>query len=292
MRREAKPYLVPAVDAMTLGQWERYDGDSWVLLGEHVEGWDPETSLVVRRVIDADWNGARQQAGLPADFPLAITAGWSSSTSQMRVQISAAPVPAAGRLIVEGTIPGNRAGGALELTTTLTTAADWPTAPIGVARRVGSMFFTDSVRVTLEGSGSLFPVAVVDFAHTRFDPDSSWHLTAPLDLGAPFSGTFLLSINKRDTELVDAITAPKPTATQRLLAQEIHHQVAMMMLELALEAEQHDELLSVDWPAESAGDVLKYLRQSAGDAPPREPSERRAWLSGAARRGANGRAFR
>ncbi|WP_426564277.1 hypothetical protein ACPPVT_00095 [Angustibacter sp. McL0619] len=292
MRREAKPYIVPDVSSVRLHPWERYEGDQWVDLGSEVEGWDPDTDILLRRTVEADWNAIRGQAGLPLDFPLVLTAGWSASTSQMRAAIARVKVPAGGIVAIEGVIRGTKASGVLELITTLATAVDWPAAPIGVARRAGSTFLVENNRVTLEGSGSLFPVAILDFAHSRLHPEASWHLSAPQDLNAPFMGTFLLSINQRDTELVEAITAAKPLPAQRLLVQEVHHQVAMMMLELSIEAEQNDDLLNTDWPAESAGEVLKFVRLRVSGMPPSDSAERRTWLAGSSRRGANGRAFR
>lgn len=292
MRRDAKPYLCPDTDGIGRAPWERWDGSDWAPLESEVEGWDPDTDLVVRRLVEADWGLIRYQAGLPADFPLTVTGSWSSSTSQMRSPIGSVIVPTVGRVLVEGIVPGRMAGGVLEVTTTVATATDWHTAPAGVARYAGSVFFRESVRVQLESSGGLFPVAMVDFAHTRFDPDASWHLNASHDLSSPFMGTFLLYINQRDGELVDAITAPKPSPAQRLLVQEVHHQVAMTMLEIAADAEQNEDLLDVDWPADTVGDVLKNLWVAAGDRrPPPDPADRRTWLAGAARRGAHGRAI-
>lgn len=291
MRHDAKPYLLPDVTGVVLGAWERYDGEDWSPLGDQVDGWDPETDLVLRRSAEADWVKLKEQAGLESEFPVAVTTSWTASTSQMRALIATKQVPSFGRVTVQGVIPGRRASGVLELTTTVAIVTDWPDAPAGFARRAGSVFLTQTRRVTLEGSGSLFPVAIIDFTHTGFHPDASWHLTSPHDLSAPFMGTFLLYINERDTELVKAITASRPGAAQRVLVQEVHHQVAMTMLELAIEAEQHDGLLDSDWPAESAGDVLKSLRIAAGGQPPVDTADRRTWLAGISRRTANGRAL-
>jgi hypothetical protein len=291
VKHDAKPYQLPDVSDVLLGAWERYDGEDWAPLGDEADGWDPQTDLVVRRGAEADWARLKEQAGLEAGFPLAVTTSWAASTSQMRALIATVQVPSLGRVTVQGTIPGRRASGVLELTTTIAIVTDWSSAPAGVAQRAGSVFLTETCRVTLEGSGSLFPVAIIDFTHTGFHPDASWHLTSPHDLSAPFMGTFLLYINERDAELVRAITASRPGPAQRVLVQEVHHQVAMTMLELAVEAEQHENLMDSDWPAESAGDVLKSLRVAAGGHPPVDTADRRTWLAGVARRTANGRAF-
>lgn len=291
MRQDVKPYLLPDLSGVVLGPWERYDGDDWAPLGDEVDGWDPETDLVVRRTANADWRALREQAGLAADFPLVVATAWASSTSQMRRLIASVQAPALGSVTLQGTIQGRRAGGVLDLSTTVAIGADWSDAPPGHANRAGSVFFAESHRLILEGSGSLFPVAIADFTHTSFHPEASWHLVVPHDLNAPFMGTFLLYINERDTELVKAITMARPGQLQQLLVQEVHHQVAITMLELAIEAEQNEALLDTDWPAASAGDVLKALRLAAGGQPPADIADRRTWLAGTARRTANGRAF-
>jgi hypothetical protein len=291
MSRDARPYLVPGTVEVVWSAWERLVGDSWTQLGDKIEGWDPEMDVIVRRTVEADWSAFRRGAGLPADFPLFVSAKWESSSSQMRARLGTVAVPTAGPVSLQGTIPGQRAGGTLEIATAISTAADWASAPPGVAARAGSAFANDAVRIVLEGSGSMFPVALVDFSHTRFDPDASWHLSTPEDLTAPFLGSVILSLNERDRELVAALSALKPNPEQRALLLEVQQRVAMTMLETALDAERSESLLTVAWPVESVGDVLRRLLESASGTVPSERADVRAWLDGASRRAAQARAF-
>lgn len=291
MTRDAKPYFQVSPDRINFGPWQRFDGHEWVVLGEAVDGWDSETDVVVRRSVVADWGTLRGEVGLPPGFPLKLSCAWRSSSSQAREAISGVLIPRDGAVLLEGVLVGARAGGTLTLTTSLTTAEDWAAAPPAVARWAGSVLVEDSARVSLEGDGSQFPIAVVDFAHTALHPDSSWHLSWTGELAAPFLGSMLLSINSRDSELVSALSETRPDAVQRSLLDALHHEVAMLMLELAVEAEAHDDLLDVTWPAESGGEVLQDLRRAvSSEAAPTDPRERRTWLAGVTRAG-NGRAF-
>jgi hypothetical protein len=289
--RDARPYLVASPSRVEFGPWQRFDGHDWVVLEEAIDGWDSESDVVVRRSVVADWETLRGDVGLPSGFPLKLSCAWRSSSSQARETICCVVIGSDGAVSLEGVLVGARAGGTLTLTTSLTTADDWLTAPPAVARWAGSVLVEDSARVSLEGDGSQFPVAVVDFAHTPHHLESSWHLSWTGELAAPFLGSMLLSINSRDAELVGALSETRPDAFQRSLLDALHHEVAMMMLELAVEAEAHDDLLDVTWPAESGGEVLQNLRRAAGaEAAPTDPCERRTWLAGVTRAG-NGRTF-
>jgi hypothetical protein len=289
---QTRPYVEPPIDLVTYRPWELRVGETWVILGDAIEGWDAETSVQIRRVVSADWPSLRQHAGLPLDFPITVSGSWTSSTSGMKATFCTSLAPRAlADLYIGGTLDGSFVGGVLELRTAVTLTADWA-APPGVACRAGSLFSEHRSRLILEGSGSLFPVTVVDFSHTAFDPDAGWHLAGTPELNAPFFGAFLLSLNARDSELLDALTSANPTPAQRILREETQQQIAQQLIDMAVDA-CSDDLLSTNWPPDSVGDVLKRLLIGLGDQPSSLDSDgRRSWLAGAARRLGYGRVLR
>jgi hypothetical protein len=284
MTKDVRPHLVPDVGSIRFGPWQRFDVDRWTEVAESLDGWDPATDIELTCTVAADWAAVRAASGLPEGFPLVVGATWRSSTSQMRVSLASTSLRGAGPVVVQGKVLGRRAGGVLDIVTVVATAEDWPEAPDGVARWSGSVLAESSSRVALEGNGSMFPTAIVDFTHTPYHPGASWHLECSEELSAPFLGTFQLLINAADGELVGAVTSDRPTPRELALADELRHQVAMSLLDLALRAETTGDLLEVDWEIGSVGDTLRALRESAGGSTaPSEPEERRTWLAGVTR---------
>lgn len=296
MTRGAKPYLVPETGAIALGAWQLRSDDEWVELGDQVDGWDTGTDLRIRREVRVDLARVRAEAGLDASAQLTATVSWTSSTTTMRGLAGSVLVPPGGLMLFDGVLPGDRVGGVLDLRTTVSvTGVGAPAA--GVAQAPGSILHEERWRLALEGTGSMFPVSVIDFTRTGHDPDASWHLETSVDLDAPFMGRFLLSINARDTELIEAVSARSRTPRQESLVDELHHGVAQLMLRLAEDMNVDDPLDEREWPADTVGDVLSRTLLAADSVPvtslldPAEVSSRRSRLEGATRRTGHGRAF-
>jgi hypothetical protein len=297
MTRGAKPYLVPDPSSITLGPWQLLDDAEWVPLEGQIEGWDTGTDLRIRREIQVDAGRLRAETGIGPTAQLVATASWTSSTTTMRGLAGTVRVGSAGSVFLDGTLPGDRVAGVLDIRTTVSLAAG-EEGPPGVAGAAGSVFHEDRHRLALEGSGSLFPVAVVDFARTPYDVDASWHLQTSVELDAPFLGRFLLSLNEKDTELVAAVSARSRTPRQEALVEELHHGVAQLMLRLAEDVNADEPLSERDWVPDTIGDVLARTLAS-GDQPvphvsqdPSEASNRRSRLEGSTRRSGHGRSFR
>lgn len=296
MTRGAKPYLVPEPGAISLGAWQVMTDGDWVGLGDQVDGWDTGTDLRIRREIRVDWARVRAEAGLDAVAQLAATVSWTSSTTTMRGLAGSVPVPASGLLLFDGVLPGDRVAGVLDLRTTVAIAVDAP-AGAGVAQTAGAVLHEERWRLALEGTGSMFPVSVIDFTHTAYDVDASWHLETSVDLDAPFMGRFLLSLNARDTELVEAVSARSRTPRQDALVDDLHHGVAQLLLRLAEDVNVEDPLDDREFAADTVGDILSRTL-AVGDSAsptilldPAEVSARRSRLEGSTRRTGHGRAF-
>lgn len=297
MTRGAKPYLVPDPSAATFGTWMLRTGGGWETLGDQIVGWDSWTDLEIRRDVQVDLVRMRAEAGLPGPIPLKLTVSWTSSSTQMSGVATQQTLPSSGVAVVDALLPGGQVGGVLDINTTLTVSTEWE-APAGMAHEPGAILLANTWRLALEGTGSLFPVSVVDFSHTMFDPDASWHLTTSTDLEAPFLGRFLLSVNTRDRELMEAVSAKVRTPRQDALVTDLHHGVAQLILRLAQEVNLGDPLSERDWPADSVGDILSRtlgasdLLPPVSTAEPDDLSMRRSQVEGSTRRSGHGRVFR
>jgi hypothetical protein len=255
------PYFVPPSSALLPIRWQIAAGDAWIDLPEWIEGWDADTNLVMRTIVEIDLTVLRAEAELEANAALTLNVSWSSSTSRMTGTVFTSELAAA-VTDVHVELPAERIGGMISLLTTVSLRTDNPSASPGIARFAGSVFLRQETRVALEGDGAMFPVAVVDFAATPFDANSSWKLEATDDLSAPFLGAFQLLVNTRDEELVKAITSNATEGRNDLLVDELEARVAALLVELAFDA--RDELdLNSSWAQDSVGEVLAHFLSEA-----------------------------
>jgi hypothetical protein len=256
MPNEVRPYLVPEPASSAWGSWRLLDGEHSFLLPDRIDNWNSDSDLRLQRLISVPHEEVVAQAGLPKGIPLAVTTSWTSSATGMTELAVRKTTDRSFSMMMEITIPSGRIEGTLTLHTTLTLAVDFPGAQIGVASQAGSILLADEKSVVLQ-TMPMFPVAIADFAATRFDSESSWRLQTSTSLELPFLGDYLLLLNSRDKELVAAVTRGAKDRRQELLVEQLEEELAALMLELAIEV--RDDLTGQDWPVDSVGDVLGRL---------------------------------
>ncbi|MGH4001837.1 MAG: hypothetical protein ACRDTJ_30740, partial [Pseudonocardiaceae bacterium] len=253
---------------MTPWQWAVHD--TWQPLPPDVPDWEPTQPLHLRRSVQIDLTRLTEETRLDPDARLALTVSWISSTTAMRGAASPVSLDPTGATTLDVTLPGDRIGGTLDVRTTLTLLAPTSMSSVGVAQLPGSVLLEDRHRLVLDHGTDRFPVHEIDFAATRLDPHASWHLETTTELNAPFLGSFLLLLNKRDTELTAAVVGGRKNPRQEAIVDELEHGVAALLLELAahlrIELAERD-----DWLAGTVGDTLaRVLRQAerTGAVPP------------------------
>lgn len=287
---DARPYAVPMPSRISFSGWSRPEGEP---LGEYVEGWDPHSDIELQQTVAADLVGIATDSGLSADTRFRVNVSCTSSDTGMSEALWNGPISSLQELRVS--LPGSRIGGVVQIKTTITLGHANPDTRPGIATKAGSVVGEHIHSVRLAGNAPMFPVSVVDFAATSFGPYASWHLETSDDLEAQFLGTFLLLINERDTDLLKAIAASRPTAAQQVLVEWMEADIAEVMLETALRAVEVVEL--GDYPPDSVGEVLsRYVRmaelQGVGASILREDaSTRRSRLLSVVRAAGLGRAF-
>lgn len=292
---DALPYLVPDDTVVTFGPWTTHDADEPV--SETWEGWDAETDIRLERIARIEMGLLRAQTGLPVDVPLRMTASWESSTTRMRLPAGAVPVLGDGENRLCAVLPGSRVSGSVTLRTTLALARDWD-APPGVAARAGSVLRTDERRLVLQSDAPMFPIEVVDFASTTWDPMATWHLTVSSDLDAPFLGACWLSLNSRDRELIRAVSSEKPNLRQEALLETLYGGVAELLLELSEIWARDEDNAHRAYPIESLGEVLAQYASTQGPVGPSpattmvDAAARATFRQGTARRMGMGRRLR
>lgn len=291
---DAFPYLVPKGTDV---RWEPIQlwSDGWTDAQEEVPDWDPSIDLRIRTGVRCDMEQVESATGVSRkDLQLAIS--WSSSTSQFRGRAKPVPLNEGGSALLEFTIDGAKVCGTLDIRTSLVVHPRGAAIP-GAATRPGSVLQSRTQRITLEGRAGMFPTQIIDFTHTPFPPEVSWHLQTSSDLSSPFLQEFRLLVNSRDRELVAAIAAAKPDDRQQLIIEDLHQAVATELVELAV-MQREDLIATPIWAAESVGDVLRgILHRSGTETAPGWPVEAhghslwRSQISAAARAIGPGRQF-
>ena len=206
----APPYFLPDAGTVRFLGWQM-GGTEGVPLPEHLDAWDPDTTVTVRQHVDVDYELVSLSAGLDERADYYLTATWSSSNSGMRGRLAQVIVARPGIFVLEGELPGQEISGTLDLETTLSLRSAAGVCRAGVVAVPGSVLARSRHRLSLQASGAMFPISVVDFGATKNDALASWRLETSTDLTAPFFGSFLLYINSRDQELVRALESTKPT---------------------------------------------------------------------------------
>lgn len=166
-----------------------------------MEGWDSSSTIRVRRSVEIDRLALHSSAHLPPELAVKVVATWTSSTSQMSLAAGSVSTHRTEPVTLEATLPGDRIGGVVTLKTSIVVGVDWE-APTGVAGAAGDVLYEDSQRVAVEGDAGGFPIEVIDFKHTPWHDQASWHLTLKDDLNLPFLGAAWLSVNLADQELI------------------------------------------------------------------------------------------
>jgi hypothetical protein len=296
MPHEVKPFRVPSSESWRVGEWQLLRDGGWQALPDVLEDWDADTALHVRQIIDVDREVIVEQSGLDLGATLVVTASWSSSSNQMTDLINRVPVTE--RVVtLEATLPQGRIGGVLTITTSLALGATGNTGAVAAPKEPGSVLLDSTTTVALQGDGAMFPVAVIDFAATPFDIESSWVLEVSSDLEAPFLGVVQLLVNERDEELVRAITRPSSDASDRQLVFALEEGVAGVLAEAAL-AVQNELRDGGAWEAGTVGSVLNSMLDdvesrglSLPGSGPEAISDFRSRLSGVVRSLGYGRSF-
>lgn len=287
---DVRPYAVPTAPRVTFKGWLSDDN---VPLEDWIEGWDPQSDIVLLQTIDLDVQGILADSGLSSDVKLKLTVSCTSTDTGMTEVLQTRL--ASSHQIVQVTLPGGRIGGALKIRTTVSLAARNDDPRSGIVVKAGSILAEHVHVLRLAGDASMFPISVVDFAGTSIGPFASWHLQTSNELDLPFLGTFLLLINERDKELLKAIAAKKPTSTQLALIASVEFEVAEIMLELALISAVDNDLAS--FAPDSIGNVYhRYVQMASshGVSPSsldEDLTHRRSRLSSLARADGFGRRF-
>lgn len=202
---KAMPYPVPSSSVAT---------ESWTLHGAPLStalpGWDYESLLQFERVVRVDVLATVKEAGLDPDVPLSLHVRYWSTGSYVRRSAVLEPLVADtttgwAQVLLVAPVYGRELAGELHLETTLL-RVDEAHGTGFTARRSGSVLWNDVVKLTLEGSGGLLPVAPVRFSEQGLPAAAAWYISLDgSDWAAPAMGNLLVLLNVDNRAVADAL---------------------------------------------------------------------------------------
>lgn len=260
MSRLALPYRSPAASCVRAERWQLVLDGSTTDLPEALDFWDYRMDVELCRTMHVDLPAARSGAGLTDGAVLTLAAVWTASGSNLRGTVQRVPLAGDGVRTVDlhAILPGSQLGGVLALETVLvlsrTATAAAPFAP----RRAGSLLWADATALRLQGDAPLFPMTVIDFAHTSFRDGAAWHLQLGSDLNAAAMGSMLLLVNEKAADVSAAFAhAARPGPVDRVVLSMVYSDCARIMIEHALLKEEFVD--DADFSEDSLGATLASL---------------------------------
>ncbi|OYD71392.1 hypothetical protein [Rhodococcus sp. OK302] len=263
MTLTAFPYRVPNDTTVTPLDWNILIDDTPLYLGDHIPDWDYNTDLILTRIITIDTDQLCSDTGLPPGTNFAVSIVWSASGSNQRGQGFRKVFSQNGiqnieaRLLLEGAY----LGGTLSLETMLTLADDLVDAPPFAAHKGGSLLWSDSVSIRLQGDAPQFPIAILDFTATSFPAEAAWYLQIGTNLHAATMGSLLLCVNEGNKAASAAFkNAARPAQVDLAIISSTYTDVARTLIEYALTNAEFDD--ETDFPEDSLGAMLQALIQT------------------------------
>jgi hypothetical protein len=220
--------------------WFQRSGDQLEPLPNILPHWDTGTPLHIVASCELDLAAIREECRLPSTATVRLGLTWYSQGTTLRgsgdfYDLNLLPETESSdlELFVDGTKLANRIS--LEVRLVLLRAPD--DSPVFAAHRPGSVLWSTQKEVILEGTGSRFPVELVDFGNVPpLPPDAAWFLD--WDANDPEQmalGNLRLLVNTRHKRISNAITTLAPA--DQPLVEAIKYDVARSMINSALMAE-------------------------------------------------------
>lgn len=266
-RITSPPFLRASPDDVRPGPWQILLRGQWLDLPDRIPEWDYATELVLQRPVEVNDAVVRETCELPESVPLVLGVTWHASGTNRRGAFPPAEIRE-GRAMLVARLAGEELGGQLHLRTSLILPDCVARISPIAAHRAGSMLWSDMVSVHLEGSSSMFPLELIDFAATGLAPsEAGWYLDwNPADPTSATLGSMRLYLNSAHDAVRRAGSHPEADGETGAITSALRFDVLRQLIEGALES---DEFLDgVEYPAGTVGASMRTaLRLAFGGQP-------------------------
>ena len=245
--------------------WQAHAGSVVGPLPSMLPHWDYGVDLRLVRNVSIAVTALRSDCCLPPDAPLHAVAVWRSTGSTVRGRGPSVPIAGSGEPMefsLSAEVPGKLLAEDVVISTQIVLVKAFESPDVLAPRYPGSILWQDSMRVVVEGTGSRFPVEVVDFAIVHWAPyRAAWFLSwNSKDLDEPFLRNVRLFVNEGHWSVVEAVQATAPTPEQAVIQSAMYYDVGRQLIRGAL---SNDDFISSpdEYPEGSTGRaILRMLR--------------------------------
>lgn len=234
------PYRPAPKDAVRPGAWLMGRGEDLTPLPSVLFDWDYGMDLHLTRDVEVDVSAIRESSRVSEEVPLSLDVVWRAD-AHLRGRGAGVSLTADGEeptRRIEFTLNGPDLGSVLSLETCVRLSADDTAAAGPVARRAGSVLWSETYRARLKGDAARFPMALVDPVAHGHDPRIPWFLDIRPELDAPAVGAINLLVNRHHHRVARAIeTADRPDPEAAAILSSMYHDLGRTLMDFALGAQ-------------------------------------------------------
>lgn len=206
-RLVATAFLRPSDNRVETGPWEILSKGEWSHLGDDIPGWDYATEVTLRRHLTVDVEGIKADCLLPDCSELELGVDLRSSKTGTKLALARENIVPGQQNYLDVTFGGSELGGTLQLSTRILLMDPGKPENRLTPKLRGTILWQDQFSTRLEGSGSLFPIEMIDFESAGLPEESAWYLEwDSSNLNAATMGCLRLFVNKNHQTAVSAFT--------------------------------------------------------------------------------------
>jgi hypothetical protein len=245
-------YLQPQLSRIIPGEFHLMAGGVRAG-GGRLADWHYLSNVTVAWTLLVDLDGIWQDCQLPPDADIGVVLSWRSDRTNLRDSIPAVPL-SDGENLLQTSIEGYTLGGTITIETAIVLRNSGTVISKLAPSRPGSLLWSASEQVVLEGSGGRFPTISVDFAAEGKPGDSNgmWFLEiSDWNLQANCTSALVLYVNNSNPSIQAVLTGGAAARNSEIMR--------FMMYDV------YRQLLRVSIYNSEFDDRVKYERGSLGD---------------------------
>ena len=262
-RIQSPPFRTASEAAVAADPWIMQTPKGPLVLLEKLPHWDYNTNIDLRRTLNVDVRQTLNDCGLnKGEQSLALLAT-ARTDSGFRHTVAFKDLTSTDDELeteLAGILRGSEVGGTVTLETALLVRRP-PDDPKPLQPRYpGSVLWSDTHQVTLEGSGSRFPIEVVPFDQIPWAPDgAAWYLAwEQSNLHQTVSSGLQLYVNASNEKVRRSVAAPERDAESTAIVSALYYEVGRTLVLAALRDTEFLEQNNVYGPG-SIGLALQRL---------------------------------
>jgi hypothetical protein len=228
-------FMLPRKERLKVVRWWLLDGGQASDAPDVVLHWDALTRLELSCDVEFDLDAIRSDCKLASDARFGLILRWQSPGTAVR---GAGPLHTLGRaakeLTLSASVPGTDVAQSVKCDVHCLYLSG-KSKSVVAPRVPGSILWTSTKELLLEGIGSRFPVEFCDFSQRGWLPDdAAWYLDwDPEQPDQPFLRGVRLLVNTRNRVVSEAVSGHGGTPSslrQQTIVETVNHDVARVLI--------------------------------------------------------------